>query len=95
VIAHGNPTTDGLLAALRCYTNRPAMAWSRPPVPLAGAFWAEMYDTQVIRHGDLQPFDLLVDCERWALIDWSTAVVADPHYDLAFTTLMLANPPLG
>jgi aminoglycoside phosphotransferase (APT) family kinase protein len=54
-----------------------------------------MYDTQVIRHGDLQPFDLLVDCERWALIDWSTAVVADPHYDLAFTTLMLANPPLG
>jgi hypothetical protein len=22
-------------------------------------------------------------------------VVADPHYDLAFTTLMLANPPLG
>ena len=30
-----------------------------------------------------------------ALIDWSTAVLADPHYDLAFTTLMLANPPLG
>jgi hypothetical protein len=23
VIAHGNPTTDGLLAALRCYTNAP------------------------------------------------------------------------
>ena len=22
-------------------------------------------------------------------------MIADPHYDLAFTTLMLANPPLG
>jgi aminoglycoside phosphotransferase (APT) family kinase protein len=53
------------------------------------------HDTQVICHGDLHPFNLLVDCEQWTLIDWSTAVVADPHYDLAFTTLMLANPPLG
>lgn len=49
----------------------------------------------VLCHGDLHPFNLLVDGERWTLIDWSTAVVADPHYDLAFTTLMLANPPLG
>jgi aminoglycoside phosphotransferase (APT) family kinase protein len=249
VIAHGNPTTDGLLAALRRYANRPAMAWSRPPVPLAGGFWAEMYDvelagapcdldgrlvarimpdpataafetavqhhltrcgfpvpaircaagpsldldrawslmdfapgqpllaglsaatairqaptllrrlpdllaeaaaalhrcpvdglhselagqarqpdideflkrvaaqadiigrhdlertaehlaatahdTRAICHGDLHPFNLLVDGERWTLIDWSTAVTADPHYDLGFTTLMLANPPLG
>jgi aminoglycoside phosphotransferase (APT) family kinase protein len=249
VIPQANPTTDGLLAALRRATNRPAMAWSRPPVPLAGGFWAEMYDveladapcdldgrlvarimpdpataafetavqrhltrfgfpvpaircaagpsrdvdrawnlmdfvpgrpllaglsattairqapillrrlpdllaeaaaalhrcpvdglhsgltgqvrqahlhdflgrlaaqaaatgrhdlertaehlaatadvTPVICHGDLHPFNLLVDGGRWTLIDWSTAVLADPHYDLAFTTLMLANPPLG
>lgn len=51
--------------------------------------------TAVICHGDLHPFNLLVDDRRWTLIDWSTAVLADPHYDLAFTTLMLANPPLG
>jgi aminoglycoside phosphotransferase (APT) family kinase protein len=51
--------------------------------------------TRVICHGDLHPFNLLVDDDRWTLIDWSTAVTADPHYDLAFTTLMLANPPLG
>jgi aminoglycoside phosphotransferase (APT) family kinase protein len=49
----------------------------------------------VLCHGDLHPFNVLVDGERWTLIDWSTAVLADPHYDLAFTTLMLANPPLG
>ena len=249
MISPSNPTTDGLLAALRRHTNRPAMAWSVPPAPLAGGFWAEMYavelgdpppelegrlvarimpdpataafetavqrhltrcgfpvpsircadgpssdldrawsvmdfatgqpllaglsastairqaptllrrlpdlladaaatlhhcpldglhselaghtrqpdihdflervaahadaigrhdlartaehlaatthDTRVICHGDLHPFNLLVDGDRWTLIDWSAAVVADPHYDLAFTTLMLANPPLG
>lgn len=48
-----------------------------------------------ICHGDLHPLNLLVDDQRWTLIDWSTAVLADPHYDLAFTTLMLTNPPLG
>jgi aminoglycoside phosphotransferase (APT) family kinase protein len=249
VITHTNPTTDGLLAALRRHTNERTLAWSVPPVPLAGGFWAEMYiveladapreldgrlvarimpdpataafettlqrhltrggfpapaircagepsidldrawslmdfahgqpllaglsagsaikqaptllrrlpdllaeaaaalhecpldglhdelagqarqpdihdflervaaqadaiqrhdlaraaeqlaaasnGTPVICHGDLHPFNLLVDGDEWTLIDWSTAVVADPHYDLAFTTLMLANPPLG
>ncbi len=56
---------------------------------------ATEHGTGVICHGDLHPFNLLVDGDRWTLIDWSTAVVADFHYDLAFTTLMLANPPLG
>jgi aminoglycoside phosphotransferase (APT) family kinase protein len=249
MIAPHNPTTDGLLAALRHHTSRPTMAWSVPPAPLAGGFWAELYvveladapselrgrlvarvmpnpdtaafetavhrhltrcrfpvptircaarpsgdldrawslmdfaagqpmlaglragtaiklvpaiarrlpdllaeaaatlhlcpvdgleeelsghvrradisdflervatqadaagrpdlartadrlaatanDARVICHGDLHPFNLLVDGDEWTLIDWSTAVLADPHYDLGFTTLMLANPPLG
>ncbi|MGH9134737.1 MAG: phosphotransferase family protein [Ilumatobacteraceae bacterium] len=56
---------------------------------------ATAHDDRVVCHGDLHPFNLLVDGNRWTLIDWSTAVLADPHYDLAFTTLMLANPPLG
>ena len=68
-----------------------------------GEIWREPPSTsprphtrrRVICHGDLHPFNLLVDGHRWTLIDWSTAVLADPHYDLAFTTLMLANPPLG
>ena len=50
--------------------------------------------TRVICHGDLHPFNLLADGEHWSLIDWSGAVITDPHYDLAFTTLLLANPPL-
>jgi aminoglycoside phosphotransferase (APT) family kinase protein len=56
---------------------------------------AQAPTTQVICHGDVHPFNLLVDDDQWTLIDWSAAVIADPHYDLAFTTLMLANPPLG
>ncbi len=47
-----------------------------------------------IAHGDLHPFNVLVDGDHWNLLDWSTALIADPAYDLAFTTLILANPPL-
>ncbi len=49
----------------------------------------------VIAHGDLHPFNLLIDRERWTLIDWTSALIADPAYDLAFTTLMLRHPPLA
>lgn len=51
--------------------------------------------SRAICHGDLHPFNLLVDGDRWTILDWSTSVIADPHHDLGFTTLMLANPPLG
>ena len=50
---------------------------------------------RVICHGDLHPLNLLSHDDDWTLIDWSAAALADPHYDLAFTTLMIANPPLG
>jgi aminoglycoside phosphotransferase (APT) family kinase protein len=49
---------------------------------------------RVIAHGDLHPFNLLVDGERWTLLDWTSALIADPAYDLTFTTLMLRHPPL-
>jgi aminoglycoside phosphotransferase (APT) family kinase protein len=62
---------------------------------VAGQLAAAAPSERVICHGDIHPFNLLVDGNRWTLIDWSTVVLADPHYDLAFTTLMLANPPLG
>ena len=49
----------------------------------------------VIGHGDLHPFNLLVQGERWTLLDWTSALIADPAYDLAFTTLTLRHPPLA
>lgn len=50
----------------------------------------------VVCHGDLHPFNLLVsDNDHWTLLDWTTAVIADPAYDLAFTTLLLRHPPLA
>jgi aminoglycoside phosphotransferase (APT) family kinase protein len=52
-------------------------------------------ERNVIGHGDLHPFNLLVDGEHWTLLDWTSALVADPAYDLAFTTLMLRHPPLA
>lgn len=49
----------------------------------------------VICHGDLHPFNLLVDDDGdVTVIDWTAAIRAEPAYDVAFTSLLLANPPL-
>lgn len=49
----------------------------------------------VICHGDLHPFNLIIgDDATVTLIDWTGAIPAEPTYDLAFTSLLLANPPL-
>lgn len=45
-------------------------------------------------HGDLHPFNLVVERDRWCLLDWTAAVLAPPAYDLAFTGLLLRHPPL-
>jgi aminoglycoside phosphotransferase (APT) family kinase protein len=50
---------------------------------------------QAICHGDIHPFNLLVDGDRWTLLDWTTALIADPAFDLAYTIMMLRRPPLA
>jgi len=50
---------------------------------------------EVICHGDLHPFNLLVDGADVCLLDWSSALLAPRAYDVAFTSLMLAEPPLA
>jgi aminoglycoside phosphotransferase (APT) family kinase protein len=48
----------------------------------------------VLCHGDLHPFNLLADGPRVTLLDWSAALLAPRAYDVAFTTLLLSEPPL-
>lgn len=49
----------------------------------------------VICHGDLHPFNLLVDDHgHTTVLDWTGALRAEPAYDVAFTAMLLANPPL-
>jgi len=50
----------------------------------------------VICHGDLHPFNMLIDDRgHVTVLDWTTAVLAPRALDVAFTSLMLSNPPLG
>jgi aminoglycoside phosphotransferase (APT) family kinase protein len=63
-----------------------AAAWLRRHRPTPGR--------EAICHGDLHPFNLLVEDGRVSVIDWSVALVADPAFDLAFTATMMAMPPL-
>ncbi len=86
-------TVPGLLAGLARY----AVELGRPD--LAGAArWltghAPAPGRDVICHGDLHPFNLLADGDRVAVLDWSTALLAPPAHDVAFTSLLLSEPPL-
>jgi aminoglycoside phosphotransferase (APT) family kinase protein len=50
----------------------------------------------VICHGDLHPFNLLVDLAgEVTVLDWSAGLLAPGAYDVAFTSLLLSEPPLA
>jgi aminoglycoside phosphotransferase (APT) family kinase protein len=51
---------------------------------------------EVVCHGDLHPFNLLVDAGgEVTVLDWSAGVLAPAAYDVAFTGLLLAEPPVA
>jgi aminoglycoside phosphotransferase (APT) family kinase protein len=80
------------------HLKRLALAADRPD--LAGvASWMESHsppvEPAVICHGDLHPFNLLVDGDMITVIDWSVALVAHPAFDLGYTSMILAMPPLS
>jgi aminoglycoside phosphotransferase (APT) family kinase protein len=88
------PTTvPGLLASLARFAaelGRPDLAgvarWLTDHPPISGP--------DVICHGDLHPFNLLTDGDWVTVLDWSTALVAPRAHDVAFTALLLSEPPL-
>jgi aminoglycoside phosphotransferase (APT) family kinase protein len=49
----------------------------------------------VICHGDLHPFNVLIDGDQITVLDWSSALVGPRAYDVAFTSLLLSEPPLA
>ena len=77
---------------------RPPRRWVGPISPRPVRALAELKPPEgptVICHGDLHPFNLLVDDDGdVTVIDWTAAIRAEPAYDVAFTSMLLANPPL-
>jgi aminoglycoside phosphotransferase (APT) family kinase protein len=88
-------TAPGLLARL----HRAAGEYGRADL-VAAAEWLTDHPAppaqDVICHGDLHPFNVLADAgaTRVTVLDWSTAVLAPRACDLAFTSLLLGEPPL-
>jgi aminoglycoside phosphotransferase (APT) family kinase protein len=49
----------------------------------------------VVCHGDFHPFNLLIDdAGKVTVLDWTGAAIAPAAFDVAFTGLLLRNPPL-
>jgi aminoglycoside phosphotransferase (APT) family kinase protein len=53
-----------------------------------------MPSPEVLCHGDLHPFNLVVDGRRVTVLDWTAALLGPRAYDVAFTSLLLSEPPL-
>jgi aminoglycoside phosphotransferase (APT) family kinase protein len=89
-----HPNLPTMLATLRAN----AEALGRADL-VAVVDWLEGHqpdDEQVVLcHGDMHPFNVLAtDDGALTVLDWSAAVLAPATYDLGFTSLMLAEPPL-
>jgi aminoglycoside phosphotransferase (APT) family kinase protein len=88
------PGLDSMLESLR----GTADALGRTDLAAAAA-WLQAHRPEaepvVVCHGDMHPFNVLVD-DRGAttVLDWSAATLAPRTYDLGFTSLVLAAPPL-
>jgi len=88
------PRLDTMLESLRSTSNTlgredlaAAAAWLQTHRPVA--------EPVVICHGDMHPFNLLVGADGvTTVLDWSAAMLAPSTYDLGFTSLVLASPPL-
>jgi aminoglycoside phosphotransferase (APT) family kinase protein len=86
-------TVAGLLAALARFADE----FGRPDLVGAARWLADHPPAaapDVICHGDLHPFNLLADGDRVTVLDWSTALLAPRAHDVAFTSLLLSEPPL-
>jgi aminoglycoside phosphotransferase (APT) family kinase protein len=91
---HAGGSVNSRLEALRQITTSHGRAdltraaqWliDHPPLPAP----------DVICHGDLHPFNLLADGDQITVLDWSSALVGPRAHDVAFTSLLLAEPPLA
>jgi aminoglycoside phosphotransferase (APT) family kinase protein len=86
-------TVAGLLSMLARF----AAEFGRPDL-VSAARWLTGHPPapapDVICHGDLHPFNLLADGDRVTVLDWSTALLAPRAHDVAFTSLLLSEPPL-
>jgi aminoglycoside phosphotransferase (APT) family kinase protein len=91
----GAPSTvTGLLGTLAGY----AADFGRADLAQAGRWLVEhRYDPapDVVCHGDLHPFNLLVSEGQVTLLDWSASLLAPRAHDVAFTAMMLSDPPLA
>lgn len=97
-LAAAGITGSGVATVLDGFTAIAALS-GRADLEAAGRWLTQHAPPEVpdvVCHGDLHPFNLLVDAAgAVTVLDWSGGLLADPTYDVAFTGLVLAEPPVA
>lgn len=97
-VASTAPTVAWTVGDLLAHFETASTALARPDLSAAVQALARCRPPEgptVVCHGDLHPFNLLVDdAGHVTVIDWTAAIRAEPAYDVAFTSMLVANPPL-
>jgi aminoglycoside phosphotransferase (APT) family kinase protein len=86
-------TVGGLLGLLE----RAAAGFERPDLADAARWLLEHPPPaapDVVCHGDLHPFNLLVSADGITVLDWSNCMIAPRAHDVAYTSLILAQAPI-
>jgi len=70
------------------------------PLLIAATTWLAAHRAEPARvsicHGDLHPFNVLVDADgSFTLVDWTASRISEPEFDLAFTMLVIRGAPLA
>lgn len=93
-IAPGTVGIDGYLTYLGAEIDRLDATSLRAPLDRLLAARPDP-GPEVICHGDLHPFNVLLADDGPVVIDWTASRIAHPAYDVANTSLLLEIPPLA
>ena len=50
---------------------------------------------RVVCHGDFHPLNIIVGADGATVVDWTAARIGPPAFDVAYTALLLAHPPIA
>ena len=85
---------NDLVADIAAAADRVADTELTKAIPTMLARQPESTSRDVICHGDFHPLNIIIGPAGATVLDWTAARLGPPAFDVAFTALLLAHPPI-